>query len=117
MGSLSSTRMDMLTGVNFQDYVYIEKTAQARAFKASGYDEDRIFEFPYVLQYADFVGISLQQATDDILLKRSFDEEILVKTELIRLKYFNKVKQAQDITTFPDIYAQFMKDTYRSALI
>ena len=117
MNSLSSTRRKMATGVGFQDIVYAEKIANARAFKALGYDEDRIMEFPYVLQYADFAQISFQQAADDIILKRTFDNDVLLKTELIRLKYFNRVRNARSVEEFPSLYEEFLKDTYRNALI
>lgn len=117
MRALSTMRQGISTGVSFQEYVYAKKALQAEQFKQSGYNEDSAMEFPYVLQYADFAGISLQQAADDILLKRAFDDELLLKTELIRLAYFKRIRDVQTVEELPALHEDFMKDAYRNALI
>lgn len=109
---LGHARHSLRSGIEFQETVYLVKRMQAQAFKASGYDENRIEDCHYVVQYADFAGISLRQAADDILLKAKFDDEILAKTELLRLRYFNKVKQAQDPEELPAIFEEFTRNCY-----
>jgi len=83
--------------VKYQESVYWEKKAQAKAFKDSGHDAARIADFPYIAQYAEFAGISVHQASDDILFKAQLSDDILLRTELTRLTFFNRLKQAADM--------------------
>ncbi len=83
-------------------------------FRESGYDESMAIECPYVLQYADFSGISLQQAADDILLKSKFDRDLLMKTELLRLKFFRRIKEAQKPEEVALVIRDFFNDYYTS---
>lgn len=114
---VSRARFEVISGAQFQEMVYIAKKMQAKAFKDSGYDEGLILECPYVVQYADFAHISLRQAADDILLKASFDDDILYKTELLRLRYVNKVKMATDPAEMPSIYGDFLRESYINAVV
>jgi hypothetical protein len=109
MASLSRARYAYSSGVLFQETVYLAKELQARAFMDSGYDEAHIMEYPYVIQYADYAGISLKQAADDILFKAKLDTDGLTKTEFLRLKYFNLIKRAE-VAGLPEIRRQFMLD-------
>lgn len=113
INNLNSARFNVGTGVQFQETVYLTKKMQAAVFKNSGYDEDLIIEYPYVLQYADYANLSLRQATEDILLKAKLDDELLAKTELLRLKYFNKIKKATAPDQLPVIYEEFICDCYQ----
>ncbi len=108
--SVSQSRYKIMSGTSFQETVYLTKKQQAQTFKESGYDEKRAIEFPYVLQYADFADISLRQAAEDILLKSSFDDDILLKTELLRLKYLKKLKEETQIDKLSEISKDFEKD-------
>ncbi len=115
--NMNVARYKIRGGVDFQEVVYMEKKHQALAFRDAEYDENRIIEFPYVSQYADYKGISSRQAADDILLKAKFDEEVLLKTEGLRLKYFNKVKEAIDTKGLTKIYEEFIRDCYVNARV
>ncbi len=95
MRKLSIARFDVATGVTFQEKVYLEKQKQAEAFRNSGYDEGDVINYPYVLQYADIFGITLRQSADSILLRAKLDDAVLMKTEGVRLLYFDRVKQAK----------------------
>ena len=95
MRRVSIARLDVITGVMLQEKVYIEKQRQAEAFRDSGYEERDIMNYPYVLQYADIFGITLRQSADNILLRAKLDDAILMKTEAVRLMYFDRVKQAK----------------------
>ncbi|MDP3645486.1 MAG: hypothetical protein Q8R25_00155 [bacterium] len=109
MVALRQVRYALDTGVPFQETVYSLKRAQSERFKENDYDEKLMLEYPFVMQYADFANVSPQQATDDILFKAQLDEDILVKTEFLRLKYFNAVKKAT-LDELPALFEEFKLD-------
>lgn len=115
--SIYLARSDARTGINLQETIYFAKKEQAKTFKDSGYDESLIMEYPYVLQYADYAGITVRQAADDILFKAKLGDESLAKTELLRLKYFNKVKKAAACEELNAIYEEFIEDCYINARV
>lgn len=92
---LNTSRNRLATDIQLQETVYMTKFIEAMRFRDSNYDEERILEFPYVLQYAEFADIPLRQAADDIYLKARFDSHFLLNTEALRLKYFAILKAAQ----------------------
>jgi len=108
--SLNIARYKVRTGIALQEIVYLAKRTQALKFKESQYDDDLMDDCQLVVQYADHANVSLRQAADEILLKAKFDEEILVKTELLRLRYFGKVKEASSVDQLPPIYTEFLRD-------
>lgn len=115
--NLNIARYPVRTGIDFQETVYLTKKMQAQRFKDNGYDESAILEYPYVLQYADHTGIPLRQAAEDILLKASLDDQLLAKTELLRLKYFNLVKGADDPKKLPNMYQEFIRECFVNARV
>lgn len=117
MQSLTYARQKLWTGVTYQETVYEAKRREAEQFKASGYDESILPSCMYVLQYAEFADISPRQAADDILLKSTFDHDILRKTELLRLKHFNKVRTATTVEEVHQNLEQFARECYRNALV
>jgi hypothetical protein len=117
MANLNSARNTLMNGLIFQETVYMEKRNQAKAFQDMGYDENRMLEFPYVVQYADFAGITLRQAADDILLQSKFDEDVLAKTDLLRMKYYKRVKEAESINQLPAILEDFTRECYVNARV
>lgn len=110
--NLNAIRHHAHTGVHFQETVYMTKKMQAQEFKKAGYPEDAIIDYPYVLQYADYAGISLKQAADDIIFKSKLEDEKLAQSELLRMKHFNKLKEATRIDQLPDILQHFLKDAF-----
>jgi hypothetical protein len=110
---INVARYDVRTGVDFQETVYLTKAMQARRLKAANYSEELIVECPYVVQYADFADISLEQAVEDILLKAKIGEQLLARSELLRLVYFNKVKSAAAPDQVNGIFDEFMRECYR----
>lgn len=112
INNLNMARNPVNTGIIAQEVVYLTKRLEARRFKDLGYDESYIFEYPFVLQYAELVGISPKQAADDILLKASLDDQILEKTEFLRLKYFNRIRKENDPNKMEEILVDFYRDCY-----
>jgi hypothetical protein len=110
---INAARHDVRTGIDFQETVYLTKAIQARRLKAADYSEELIMECPYVVQYADFADISLEQAVEDILLKAKIDDQLLARSELLRLVYFNKVKSATALHQMNGIFDEFMRECYR----
>ena len=115
--SLNRARDKLRTGLQFQESIYLTKKTQAQAFKDSRYDENVIMEYPYVLQYADFANISLKEAADDILFKAKLDDQYLANTELLRLRYFNKVRDATEPEQLSAILEEFQRDSYVNARV
>jgi hypothetical protein len=115
--NINSAISNIRIGVDFQETVYLAKKNQAKAFRESGYDDNLIMDIPYVAHYADYASITLRQATDDILFKAKLDDDILAKTELLRLKYFNRVKKAATPEELSEILEEFMRDCYVNASV
>lgn len=114
--SLSAIRNKIGTGVSFQETVYLDKKLQATAFKKEGYPEEKLLEYPYVVQYSDFAGIPLRQAADDMLFAAKLDDELLMKTEVLRLIYSHKIADAKDAAELPSILEDFFSQVSDNAL-
>ena len=112
ISNLTQVRHKVGTGVLLQETVYAVKRAQAKAFKDSEYDETCAGEFSYIVQYADFAKIGMRQAADDILLKAKVGDDSLIKTELLRLRYFNKMRDARNAEEVAEILKKFYTDCY-----
>lgn len=110
-------RYPVMTGIWQQETVYINKRLQAIAFRDAGYPEDVAPNYPYVLQYADLTGSTLRQAADDIIFKAKLDEDFLAKTELLRLKYFRLVREAEKPEEVAEAYKAFVRESYKNALV
>lgn len=94
----------------YQETIYLLKRIQAERFKDRGYPENEMMEYSYVLQYADLEKISLKESADRILFKSNIDSELLAKTELLRLTYFNKLRVAESLEEVENAYEQFLLD-------
>jgi len=113
INSLSIVRNKTVTGVRFQEeIIYPAKRLQAQKFKDDNYQEDSLEQYPYVTQYADFANLSLKQAADDILFKSDLGDQTLINTELLRLKYFKKVRGASTPDQVDSITKEFLGDCF-----
>lgn len=113
---LNAVRDPVRTGLDFQDRVYLTKERQAILFKESGYDENLVLEVPYVFQYADIARITPKQAANEILFQAKLDSDLLLKTELLRLKYFRALRGASAPAEVSDILWRFNHESTRSSL-
>jgi hypothetical protein len=109
---INIARYPVATGILLQETVYLNKKIQAERFKDKGYPEERAIEYPLVMQQADFAGVSMQAAADDILFKAKLDDELLGKTELLRLKYFNAVKKAATLEELKSMDKEFTRECF-----
>ncbi len=100
------------SGIMLQEHVYITKKMQAQRFRDQNYAQMNILNFPYVLQYSDHSGLSPRAAADEILFKAQLDDDMLAKSELLRLKYFSLVKDA-DMDTVDVVAHNFWQEMYR----
>lgn len=112
MISLSRAREKVSMGIASQSTVYLLKRIQAQRFKDSGYNEGTILEIPFVVHYADLVNIPLKQAADDILFKAKLDDDLLSKTETLRLKYFRQIREVTAPEEIPEIMRRFRVDCF-----
>lgn len=109
---INVARYQVRTGCDFQEIVYLQKSMQARRLKDSGCDPAVALQCPLVLQYVDYTGDSLQQAIDDILFKAKMDDEVLAKTELLRLRFFNRIKAAKSTDELNYAYGEFLAECF-----
>ncbi len=109
MERINQYRNQVRSGLDFQELVYVSKEAQARRLKDSGFDPKLIIQSPYVVYYADELGISIERAAEEILLQAQLDHEFLAKNEKLRMKYFNKVKRAENERELEAIRIEFTR--------
>ena len=60
-----------------------------------------------MIQHADYANIPFKQAADDILFKAKLHEEMLAQTEILRIKFFNKIKKENDPAALTQIVSDF----------
>jgi hypothetical protein len=94
----------------FQEFIYMSKKNEALTFTKLGYPDNNILEYPYILQYAKYKNINYKEAAKSILFKSKLSEGVLVKTEALRLKYFNLIRTARTVEEVLKIYSDFMLD-------
>lgn len=114
---LSVTRYTVWKGPLMQEAIYLTKKMEAEKFRDAGYPEDKILSYPYVLQYADFAGFTMREAADEILFKARLDDEFLAKTELLRLRYFNSIRNAATSDDITRVLTEFRREIYGKRLI
>lgn len=117
MRGVSQAREFHVSGVLFQDDVNQEKKIQARRFLETGADESLLMEFPYIAHYADHAGISMSQAAENILFVSRLSDARLSNSELLRWRYFAKIKKVKDPKEFPAILEEFGRDSYMNAMV
>src|SRR3989344_2263261 len=117
MTSISYMRTDVGTGRLFQESIYIQKRREAERLKEKGYASETLHEFPYVVQYADYVGVSIKDAAEEILFRAKLDDQLLAKTEILRIRYFNRVKKAATSEEVHLITDDYMRDSYFNGLV
>jgi len=109
MYSINRLRGKLDTGFSFQMMIYTEKERQAQSLREANFDERLAPKIPYVVQYAENSGVSLQQAAEEILFQAQLDHEYLAKTEKVRLALFKKIKLAKTSLELNEIYSTFRK--------
>lgn len=117
MHVISIARSRIESGIVLQETVYITKKLQAQAFRAGGYDERSIFQYPYVMQYADFADIPYRDAADDIILKAKLDDDLLSKTETLRLTYFDRLKKITDAKDITPLLESFAREAFTNSYV
>ncbi len=117
MTHLSAVRYKVFPGLVLQEFVYLTKRSQAQRFLDSDGDESTTLDVPYVVQYADLRGISTRQAAEDIVFKANMYDQILANTELLRLRYFGKVRSACTPEEMETILEEFTRDLYVNAQV
>jgi hypothetical protein len=117
IATINDARTKVRTGLIYEETVYMLKRLEAERFRQSGYDESGIFSYPFLLQYADFANVSYHQAADDILLQSGIDDQILVKTEILRMDYNRRVASAKTPEEITTILADFRAASFSKALV
>jgi len=112
--TLTMARYPVWDGMPMQEVIYVTKKMQAQRFKDRGYPEGMELEFSYVVQYADFAGLSMKAAADEILLKASFTDALLLKSELFRLKYCGLIRDANTVEQLDSLIMDFRRDFHKS---
>ena len=95
INAISTARNLLWSGVLLQETVHLTKKAQALQYKADGFPEEDRLRYPYVLQYAAAIGVPMKEAALEIIFRAQLDDEVLARTEAIRMKYFGRLKTAE----------------------
>lgn len=111
----NAVQVSLLRETLAQEVVYALKRDEAMRFRDSGFNEKDVMEYPFVFQYADFAGVSLQQAAEDIIFKAKLRNEQLAQSELVRLRHFSLIKSARSQDEVSKVLLEFSKDYYRPA--
>ncbi|NBV77476.1 hypothetical protein EBR66_04910 [bacterium] len=114
MVALSDTRVRLMKGVDMQETVLSLKREQAKLY-LSQTQEPSVFEIPFVVQYAELEHISLKEAAQRIVFKSQMDEDILLKSEFMRMKYYKKIRHAETLPQLDAIAEEFTLDLYKTA--
>ena len=109
INSISTARNLLWTGVLMQETVHLTKKAQALQYKADGFPEGDRLRYPYVLQYAAAIGIPMKDAALEIIFRAQLDDEVLARTEAIRMKYFGLLKAAE-LNTIDALMVEFRSE-------
>jgi hypothetical protein len=107
---INRARDKVNTGLFFQETIYAAKERQARMLKDAGFDEGLSASTPYVVQYAEETGMSLQDAAEDILFQAQLFHEHLEKTEKVRLALFGKIKRARTVQEVDEVMDRFHRE-------
>lgn len=102
---VNGLRLHPASALSEQGIVYLDKRNQALAFKAAGYDAAGLTGYPYVEQYAAAAGRTPRQAADEIIFQARLRDDVLQKSEAVRLKFMEKLRAARtaaDLTNFKD---------------
>jgi hypothetical protein len=113
--TLTMARYPVWEGMPMQDVIYVTKKLQAQRYKDAGYPEGANLDYSYVLQWADFAGLSMKAAADEILLKASFADDQLLKSELFRLKYYGRIRDVNTVEEVDRLVLDFRREFYKSA--
>lgn len=118
MYNLSASRQRLRTGVEFQETTHMLRYLEALEFKKNGGDQaEDPLRFPFLLQYAAIERVSLSQAADDILFQARTSEDVLLRSEAIRLKYFKAMSEASASEEVLSIFKKFNDDNFVAAQI
>jgi len=79
----------------FQETIYTSKKIEAQRFKDKNYPEGEILAYPYILEYSEYRNISYKQACEAILTKAMLGDADLAKTDILRIKYFNMIRNSK----------------------
>jgi hypothetical protein len=113
---LNFARAKLMRGVDFQETVYMEKRMQAQTLMGLECDDELAIDYPYILQHADCRAVSLQEAVDAVLHAARGDDRLLERTELLRLKYFSRIKHMRDCGVLGEILDAFKEECHANAL-
>lgn len=114
--TISRCRYGVWREILLQETVYMTKKLQAQAFKDKKYPQKDLLRYPYVLQYAEVSGLKPKAAADEILFKAQLDDELLCKTETLRLRYFGQVRDATTSEAVKKAFDEFRLEVHKCTL-
>jgi hypothetical protein len=109
---LSAVRYQVWTGLILQESVYRAKREQAQKFLDDKCPTERLPDYPHVLYYSEWAQLEPDEAAQEILFKAKLDDDLLAKTEIVRLKFFDLVRKAT-ARDLPGIMEDFRREAYR----
>jgi len=117
MGDLiNMIRFPLWSGLILQEQIYQAKKAQAQRYIDQGYPQSERLKFPYILHYAELEQISMKDAADEIAFKARMADETLSKSEFLRMKYFNAVRDTPNHEDVELLTEELRKVLFKSEL-
>src|SRR5215510_3087448 len=104
---IATARYNQASGLLLQEEVYAAKLQEARDWRAAPKGD-----YPFIKQYAELAGLSVNVAAQEILLKAKMATDELAKTEYFRLKYMRRLRQAS-LAEIDPLRVAFREEFYR----
>jgi hypothetical protein len=117
VSSLIATERQKLTlPGTYDETVRALRISQARLFRDSGYDLEKMIDCAFVWQYADVHELSPREACDTILLQGELFEAELWKTEGLQLRYRKRILDSKEPAELETIQEEFRREFGVNAL-
>lgn len=101
----------------FQDEVYRLKIEEAKAFQRNPSDSSAGEKYALLQDYAQLMNVSLQVASEDILMRAQETYEILRNTEKLRQKYLLAISRSADLSDLQKVESDYRLEAVDNVFI
>ena len=104
-------RRSVFTELRMQESIYNYKIQEAKEIiESETLDDDADLKWPFVRDYANIYDLDLYSAAKNILIQNKFYKTELNKSESLRLRIKDLVKECDDITKIKSIYVKLVDE-------
>ena len=90
-----------------QDLIYTSKYLEAKEIIEKNIQSDPILDYPYVTGYANTIGVSLQDAANEVLVQWQIQSGFLAETDNLRIKYTKDIRKEKHLENLKVILDAF----------